>query len=164
MQALASLGGTLMARSQSEADGRYASLEGNVPLLVTPGSYDLRFDYYETSILFGKAAKLTLWFTVIEVGHEQFGQGRLPRYFNIVKPIGRRGRDGRFKVGPKSDFIREYARLFGAPARLDRIPMSEFERHIIRGKVRTVMHGSDQRPIPEGLRYSVIDELVEVLQ
>jgi hypothetical protein len=38
--------------------------------------------------------------------------------------------------------------------------MSAFERVIVRGRVRTVTSGSNQREIPDGLRYSVIDELV----
>jgi hypothetical protein len=130
------------------------SLEGEPPALVPPGEYELRFDYFETKIMFKRAAKLVLWFTVISVG---------PHY-NVTRIIGKPQRNGRFKVGFRSDFLREYARLFRTPTRLDRISMSEFTRHIIVGRVRTVTEGHDQKAIPEGLRYSVLQELTGIRQ
>jgi len=110
--------------------------------------------------MFGRAQKLVLWFTIIEMG-EYFDVAQLARYYNISRLIGRPQKYGRFKVGFNSGFLREYATLFGIPLRLDRIPMSRFENCIIRGKVRTVTSGHDQRDIPLGLQYSVITNLVE---
>jgi hypothetical protein len=137
------------------------SLEGDAPALVPPGEYDLRFDYYDTATMFGCAPKLVLWFTIITMG-PYFDVVKLARYYNATRLIGKPQRNGRFKVGYKSDFLREYARLFRAPSRLDRISMTEFTRHIVIGRARTVTQGADQKGIPEGLRYSVLDALTGI--
>ena len=139
----------------------FAELEGDRPALVEPGQYELRFDHHETLVLFGRASKLVLWFTVISMG-PYFDAVKLPRFYNVKRIIGRPQRGGRFKVGFGSDFLREYARLFPAPQRLDRIPMSEFSRHVVIGRARTVTRGSDQSAIPDVLQYSVLDELTGI--
>jgi hypothetical protein len=124
-------------------------------------SEPLSFDGYETRILFGRASKLILWFTIITFG-PYFDLVKLPRYYNVTRIIGKQQRNGRFKVGFRSDFLREYGRLFRHPTRLDRITMSPFERHIIIGRVRTVTVGHDQKKIPEFLQYSVLEELTGI--
>lgn len=139
----------------------FAEMEGEGPALVPPGVYELRFDWHETAVMFGRAPKLVLWFTIISFG-PYFDIVKLPRFYNIRKVIGRPARNGRFKAGHKSNFCREYYRLFRPPTRLDRIPMTPFERHIILGRVRTVTKGSDQKEIPDGLQYSVLEELVGI--
>lgn len=137
----------------------YGALDGDQPSLIPPGEYELAFDYFETKILF-KKPKLFVWFKVIKYG-DHFGV-RVPRYYGLRKIIGRYGKGGRFAIGWKSDFLREYARLFGAPKRLDRIAMTPFEKVVIVGRIRTVEKGHDQREIHDSLRYSVIDELIRV--
>ncbi|HEY1891982.1 MAG TPA: hypothetical protein VGG63_16380 [Steroidobacteraceae bacterium] len=137
----------------------FAELDGDRPALVEPGEYDLRFLHHETLILFGRASKLVLWFKIISMGSPYFDTVKLARFYNVKRIIGRPGRHGRFKVGFNSDFMREYGRLFRPPSRLDRISMSAFERAIIVGRAKTVTRGSDQTAIPEGLQYSVLEEL-----
>src|SRR5690348_9034146 len=124
----------------------FGAIDGDKLPLVSPGQYELCFDRSETAILFGRAPKLVLWFRVITFG-DHFGV-LIPRYYNVTKLVGRAQKYGRFKVGAKSDFLREYARLFSTPARLDRIPMSAFEKVTLIGTVRTVTHGANQLPIP----------------
>lgn len=128
--------------------------------LLPPGLYDVAFDRYYTWMMFGRAPKLTLCFRVVTMGPHF--ETKLQRHYNISKLIGRPGAGGRFKVGFCSDFLREFAQLFGAPSRLDRIPMSSFANHIFTAKVRTVSKGSGQRAIPEGLQYSTIAELTGI--
>jgi len=142
------------------AQDGYAQTEARV--LLPPGLYDVAYERYYTWMMFGRAPKLTLCFRIVTMG-PHFGQ-KLQRHYNISKLIGRPGTNGRFKVGFCSDFLREYAALFGAPTRLDRIPMSNFEKHILIAKVRTVSKGSGQRDIPEGLQYSTIAELTGIRQ
>lgn len=139
----------------------FAELDGEQPALIPPGVYELRFDHHETAVMFGRAPKLVLWFTVVSFG-PYFDTVKLPRFYNVRRLIGRPSRSGRFKTGFKSNFLREYCRLFRAPTRLDRIAMSEFSRHIILGRARTVTQGSDQAAIPEGLQYSVLEELTGI--
>ena len=139
----------------------FAVIDDNQPARIIPGVYDLRFDYFETRVMFGRCPKLVMWFTVITMG-EYFNCVQLPRYYNISKLMEKPKKWGRFKVGLKSDFVRDYGRLFDIPTRLDRFPMSVFERVIIEAKVRDVTTGSNQREIPKGLRYSVIHEFVRL--
>jgi hypothetical protein len=130
--------------------------------LLLPGLYDVAFDRYYTWMMFGRAPKLTICFKVVTFG-EYFEQP-LQRHYNVSKLIGRPSLNGRFKAGFCSDFLREFATLFGAPTRLDRIPMSAYANHILIAKVRTVTKGTEQRAIPAGLQYSTISELVGIKQ
>ena len=138
----------------------YAQTEARA--LLPAGLYDVVFDRYYTWMMFGRAPKLTLCFRVVTMG-PHFEQP-LQRHYNISKLIGRPGTNGRFKVGFCSDFLREFATLFGTPSRLDRIPMSSFCDHILVAKVRTVTKGSGQQAIQEGLQYSTVAELVRIKQ
>lgn len=139
---------------------QFAELDGEPPELVPPGEYDLRFLYHETKRIFDRP-KLFLWFSIVTFG-DHF-EKRVPRYYGATRLIGPKGKGGRFKVGHKSDFLREFMTLFPVPAkRLDRLPMSQFENVMIVGHVRTVERGYNQRPIPENARYSVVDQLLRV--
>lgn len=142
------------------AQDGYAQTEARA--LLPPGLYDVAFERYYTWMMFGRAPKLTLCFKVMTFG--EYFEVPIQRHYNVAKLIGRPGTNGRFKVGFCSDFLREYAALFGAPTRLDRIPMTRFENHILIAKVRTVSKGTEQREIPAGLQYSTISELVGIKQ
>jgi hypothetical protein len=138
----------------------FAELDGEPPELVPPGMYDLRFEYHETKRIFDRP-KVFLWFSIVTFG-DHF-EKRVPRYYGATRLIGTKGKNGRFKVGHKSDFVREFKSLFsGNNNRLDRLPMSRFENVMIVGRVRTVERGFNQRPIPADAQYSVIDQLLEL--
>jgi hypothetical protein len=141
---------------------RFAEVDGEPLPLVPPGEYQLSFEYFETAVMFGRAPKLILRFKVVSLG--QHFQVQLARFFNVKKLLERPKRSGRFLVGRMSSFTREYARLFPLPGRLDRMPMSRFENHVLIGRVRTVETGGDQKRLPAGLEYSVIDELLRIEQ
>lgn len=143
-------------------DNGFAALDGERPALVPPGSYDVAFERYYTWMMFGRAPKLTLCFRIVSMG--EYFQQPLQRHYNVKKLIGRPANYGRFKVGFSCDFLHEFSVLFGTPQRLDRIPMSSFEKHILIAKVRTVSKGSSQREKPEGLQYSTIAELTGIKQ
>lgn len=138
----------------------FGQLDGERPVWLPPGEYDVSLAGFATSVLFSKAPKLRLQFKVLTLG-EHF-EKVICRFYNVTRLIGRPGPHGRFKVGFHSGFLREYAKLFGSPTRLDRIPMTNFERKIFVARVRTVERGAAQERIPEGLRYSVISELVRI--
>lgn len=144
--------------------------DGERPARIPPGDYLVRFDWHETCVLFGKAAKIRMHFTVITPG-EFFDSVKLSMFYNAAKLIGDKGRNGRFRVGWKSQFLRDFCRLFATSARfdkivqrLDRFPMSLYREHIFLARVRTVTTGADQKPIPEPLQYSVISELLGVVE
>ncbi len=138
-------------------DSGYAALDGDRPALVKPGLYDVSFVSYSTWMMFGRAPKLTLTFKILTMG--EYFETTLLRHYNVKRLIDRPGKFGRFKVSFHCDFLREFATLFAMPVRLDRIPMSSFENKIFVAKVRTVTKGSQQKDLPDGLQYSVIDEI-----
>ena len=139
------------------AHNSFGSLGGDRPVLLPPGDYELSYVHHETKSIF-RRHKLFVRFKVVTFG-EHF-EKEVCRYYGVRRLIGKAGKHGRFEVGWKSDFLREYARMFGAPARLDRIAMTPFAKAIFVGRVRTVEQGHDQQEIPSPLRYSVVDKLL----
>lgn len=132
-------------------------IDGDAIALIPPGEYDLKFQSWKTAVMFGRAPKLILYFSVCTFG-DHF-EVVLPRYYNVTRLVGKPQQYGGFKVGRSSDMIREYASMFRLPPRLDRIPMSAFQNPMFRGKVVTVTQGRDQSKIPEQLQYSKIERL-----
>lgn len=138
-------------------------VSGDKPALVPAGIYEVVYLYDETIILAKTAnkgrgiPKLVLWFRVVTGEHMG---AKLPAYYNVDAVEGRPRKYGGFKVGWRSHFMRDYATLFGAPARRNRIPMSVFEGCVIRARVRTVMSTWKQKALPAALHYSVVDELL----
>ena len=158
----------------SQKDARVVSIDGdaNPPNLdfeieddllplARPGYHDLVLEGFETALMFqGKAPKLIMYFKIVSMGKDF--EKVLPRYYNVSRVIGKPQKEGRFIVGKKGDFLREYLTLFRHPAnRLDRLPMSLFSNVIILGEVKTVKFSRGQ-PIPEQLQYSKIARLIKV--
>ncbi len=143
-----------------QRDGDLISIARELPL-IEPGHYSLHFDRYETAKQF-KACKVSLWFKIVTPGP---AVGLLiPRHYNAQWVAGNKKRQGggRFTFGACSAFYREFCAVFGAPSRRDRLSMSSFRNCVIRGEVGTVTEGHDQKPIPEGARYSVVRRLIEL--
>lgn len=113
-----------------------------------------------TALLYQRAAKVALKFRIVDPG-PAFGK-ELERWYNVKRLIGKPCRDGRFQVGPRSDFLREYLTLFpGAARRFDRMSFAPFRNVAILGRVETVTHNRKQQLLPEAMRYSIIRELLE---
>jgi hypothetical protein len=140
-----------------------ALVAGDAQPLIEPGKYDLVLVDYETCLMFGKAQKLKMNFRVVTLG-EHNGLV-IPRYYNIKRIIGKPAKSGSFQIARGSDFLLEFMTLFehlGQPKRLDRLPMTNFSKHIIVGKVRTVERNYSQRKLPGSLQYSVVEELLHI--
>lgn len=128
------------------------------PPLIKKGAHELVYSHYETATMFnGRRPKLIVWFRVASA-LDLF----LPRYYNVRALVGKPGREGKYKTGWRTDLVREYTHLLGAPPRLDRIYWQRLEGCIVTGRVRTVETDFRQRSIPRDLRYSVIAELISV--
>jgi len=136
-------------------------INGDKPPLVKPGKYELAFVSYSTAMMFGRAPKICLSFRIISLG--EFNGVIINCYYNAAKLKGKPGKNGKFCVGWKSNFLRDFANLFNClPDRRDRVPMSKFQDVIIIGKIITVTKTFDQKEIHPLLQYSVINELVGV--
>ena len=130
--------------------------------LIPEKTYDLGFVSYSTYMMLGKSPKLIINFKIMEFG-DYFGV-TLSKYYGVQKLTSKPRKNGGFLVGRKSNFLRDFITLFPDQSvkRLDRIPMTRFQEHVIKGRVKTVSKGFNQRDIPKPLQYSVIGELLEV--
>lgn len=138
------------------------TIEGDRPVLIEPGEYELAFQFHRTLFLFGRAPKLCCYFKIITPG-KYFGV-TMCRYYNVKSLTGKPRKGGAFKVGWYSDLVREYVTIFGLLSRPDRISTTTYKTAIVRGRVGIVCTNSKQRSIPELLRYSVITELLGRVQ
>lgn len=138
-------------------------IDGDLPPLIKPGEYEVVLVQYRTGMFFGRAPKLVLSFQIIQPG-EGF-EAVLDRYYNVQRIIGKPGRNGAFKVGKRSDFLRDLCTVFPSVnvRRLDRIPMSCFDGVIIKARVDTVTHDTKQAFIPKPLQYSKVSKLVGLI-
>ena len=135
------------------------SVHGDRPPLIEPGEYDLMFHKRWMGYLYGKrAAKLILVFRVATIG-PAYGE-KLFRCYNIKSFDKKRGT---FRVGWNSNFVKDYARLFGQPTNLKSIGTNRLKGKIVQGKVRSVVKDFQNHPLPECLHYSVIDQLSNVI-
>lgn len=146
-------------RMDEHQESSCAVVEGLRPL-IPPGVYQLAYiDHYTT--LFRKAVKVVMRFRVVDQG-EYFGVV-LERFYNAKRLIGKAGKNGRFKIGPSSDLLREFCSVAaGRVTRLDRLPLSAMKNWIIKGEVHTVEQSWRQEEIPQCARYSVIRKLIGV--
>lgn len=138
-------------------------INGELPELIKPGEYEMTLCDYRTDLFFGKAPKLVMSFKILDLG-EAF-EMILPKYYNILEIMGKSGGKGAFKVGKRSDFLRDFSRLFPHVniRGLDRFPISYFQGVIIRGVVTTVTHDAKQHLIPKSLQYSKVSKLLRVV-
>ena len=137
-------------------------IQGKRPTVILPGKYEMTFQYHETRYLFGRAPKLYCHFKIVSIG--DYFEQVVVRYYNLKSIKAKPRKGGAFQVGWHSDFVREYAMLFGLPQRLDRISCETFKGKIISGAIGTVSRNHKQKSLPDGLQYSVVTELIEVVQ
>lgn len=140
----------------------YFTIDGERPLLAEPGLYSLRYLYYETARLHGRAGKVIAWFCICDFGPHF--ERRVARYYNATVPSAKRRRGGKFKIGWRSSLLREYALVEAMPQRNDRLRLDLLGRHLLEGRIATVARGQNQKPIPADLHYSVVAEIVGIRQ
>ncbi len=131
-------------------------------VLVPDGEYQLSYRFHTTWLYMGRIPKVVVVFRIADYG-EHFDKPIL-RYYNPSKIFGKPRKNGVFSAGWRSCLMWDYAKCFGKPARKDRIPMGRFKDHLIRGKTRTVTHNKDQKRYPDGLTYSVVCELLGLVE
>ena len=147
---------------QEKSFGGDFRVADDIPPLVRPGRYKVMLDDYRTALMFTKAHKLILDFSIVSFG-EYFGV-RLPRYYNVIRFHGKAGQHGNFSASKKGDLLREmYTLFYHHPKRKDRIPMSLFNGAVIEADVVVVTEARG-RKIPEALQYSKIARLIRVIE
>jgi len=131
-----------------------------LPTLIEPGIYDVFYKYYETKKVFG-ANKIVMWF---QLGMGEGFNEHIPAYRNVHLHTNPVGKNGKFIAPLHGKFIREWMALFGRDPklRLDRIPMTKLNKHVISARVKTVTSSGKQEKLHDANHYSVIEELLEL--
>ena len=132
-------------------------VEGHQWPLVPDGQYQAVLIGHECTAVrqFANAAKLFLKLRLHEAG-EHTGQVLYRAY--RVKWI----KDRRFGVARRGDLHKMMCRVLDVPEhrwRLDRLSLRHLRHMILRVNTRTVSKDYKGRPLPECMRYSVIDEI-----
>ncbi len=132
-------------------------VEGAYPPLLPEGEYLATYTHHWTAWVFN-TAKVFVHFKLVEQG-EHYGK-QLYRPYRAKELIGKAGKNGRFKLAPRSDLYLMVCRLYEPQVRPDRISLRCLKDVLLRVSIRTVRKDSKQRPLPACLHYSVVDELV----
>ncbi len=134
-------------------------VEGTFWPLLPEAEYLATYTHHDTKWVFN-TAKVFVHFKVVEPG-EHYGR-RIYRPYRAKALIGKPGKNGRFKLVPRSELFLTMCRLDEGKQRPDRISLRRLQNVLIRITVRTVTKDYKQRPLPESLLYSVVDELLFV--
>ena len=136
-------------------------LDDSISPLIPEGDYSMSYKYHDTGIAFN-TPKVFVYFTIVEPG--PYLGTCLYRAYRVRGIIGKYKKNGRFKLGKRSELFLTLCHLDerGTKLRPDRLSLQSLKNTVIRGTVRTVRTDYKQRPLPEGLYYSVIDELKNV--
>jgi hypothetical protein len=145
---------TKVARLEPRDDD--IEIEGEIPPLVPEGEYLACFIRCETKRRF-KGLKAFLYFRIQDIG-DHYGTV-LYRSYHVVDAGGKKGRR-RFKLKPRSQLFLDLCGLYGTHQRPDRVSVNGLRSMLLRVHVHTVVEDYLQRPLPESLQYSVIDELI----
>jgi hypothetical protein len=128
--------------------------------LIPPGKHvAIGTDHWRRLRMFN-TDKLAVDFVVFPNGLDQPGvRVTLSRHWHVTfKP------NGRFVVGPHSDYCREWQIVTGQKARrLDRLAPAAFAQVCVLVMVKTVTEDRNQRPLHPTAYYSVIEYIIEVL-
>lgn len=132
------------------------------PIRVPEGNYTAAYSSHTTWLFKGRHPKVVITFIIQDLG-EHFGK-EIKAYYNVNKLSGKPRKNGHFSAGWKSNFMLDYTTLFGKPARKDRISMCRFKNCFVTVKAKTVAKNRDQREYPEDLQYSVVSQILGLVE
>ena len=95
------------------------------------------------------------------INHDRYAGTPIARHYTVKELSGPPRKYGDFSVSnPNCKQVREFSRVVGNPARLDRISYASFKDTRILARVRTVLRDSTAKPLADDERYSVVAELL----
>ncbi len=132
-------------------------IDGHTWPLLPEGEYLVAYTHHETALVF-RTPKVFVHFRIVEPG--PYFDTRLFRAYRTAESIGQLGKNGRFKLKPRSELYLTMCWLYQAQKiRPDRVSLRDLKQLRLRATVRTVNKDYKQRPLPENLHYSVLDEI-----
>lgn len=126
--------------------------------LIPDGAYIAHITHWETLNIF-RSARLFVHVQIVDGAHT--GE-KLFAAFAVRELLGKPGRAGRFKASRRSKLVRTLTRLTGQRIRGDRVSLDWLRRSLVRIRTRTVTQDSEQRPLAESLRYSVVADIIAI--
>jgi hypothetical protein len=137
------------------------SLVGEARILIEPGIYAAVLTHHETNnVAFGGQPKVYLRFVLLDPGVMGV---KLYAAFNVKAITGKPRLNGGIKLSHRQELTFQLARL-QPNVRLDRLSLKPLHNKEIKIKVRTVTTDSRQRPLPSSLQYSVVSELISLME
>jgi len=130
---------------------------GRACATIPEGEYKAVFTHHETAVVF-KTAKVFLWFQLIDPG--PFLGRKIYKAFRARSLKAKPSKNGGFLLNARSDLCLMLCRVLDLKIRPDRISTSGLRGKVLGIRVRTVTHDYKQRPMPNVLRYSVVDEIL----
>jgi hypothetical protein len=134
---------------------------GTAQHLVPDAEYEALCLGHDTAMV-SRVPKVFLRFRIITMG-EHHGK-ELYRAFRVKALRGRPGRGGSFGVKSSHEVFRMICRVLQLRTRPDQISLRALKGNVFRITTRTVKVDSSQRELPDCLRYSVVDEVLELLE
>ncbi len=128
--------------------------------LIPERCYEAVYVGHRTALMFGRNPSVCVRFRLVTPGPHHGVE--LARYYRVARLTGngkpREG--GTFTLRRGSLLLIELCRLTEARLKPSRVSLSMLRGMVLEVSVRTVERAWDQRPLPEALRYSVVDELL----
>lgn len=127
---------------------------------IEPGDYEARLLGWDTVRMqqFGGSSKVFLEFEIV---CGEYADTRLFAAYRVKAINGKSKRRGGFTLGRGSELLRQLG-ILGLLTRPDRLSLEPLRKVILQVRVRTVARNAKGRPLPEELRYSVVDEMLNV--
>lgn len=129
---------------------------------IPPDEYDACVVDQATGLYFFGRPRCVVWWSIITPGHMGV---IVPSYYRVPALAGKPRPRGRYyRVGMRSNLVRDLAVMLNERPPLDHYPLNRVTNHIYRVAVRTVIQDREQHSIPEPIRYSVVDRVLGRLQ
>jgi len=140
--------------------------------LITDGRYEAVLTSYETSTRFckkGKSSKIRdggkiyFHFHIDPYNNAGVGNEKVVVFmaFNAKEINMPAGKNGKFKVGARSNYAKLFSKLFPGDAKRQRRSPKNLLKKLFMVRVRTVRINEKQKPLAEYEKYSVVDEIID---
>ena len=135
----------------------------DAPPLLPAGEYLATYVRHETGY-FRSSPKV---YVHLRIAEGEYRGVQVYRAYRVHKVVGKPKRFGRFKVHHSHALYRQLVTISGVATRPDRVSLAGLKGCLLKISVRTVTHdaggqGRKPKPLPEPLRYSVVDELLSI--
>jgi hypothetical protein len=141
--------------------------------LISEGQYEAVLESYETSLRFSKknnrekkvrqGGKIYFHFHVDPYNNAGLGQEKVILFMalNAKAIILPAGKNGKFKVGTRSKYVKVFNKLFPSDAKDQRRSPKNLMKKSLTVKVRTVTTNEKQKRLAEHERYSIVGDILE---